>query len=109
MPASLELLVRSPASVQQLHLLSLITALARSSEEAGAELAQAGAPAVLLQMVAIDPLPPTQVRAELCLPRMSRYCSIFRHNDVWSSAELVFQSMYFNTYCFCHYICVLCR
>jgi hypothetical protein len=65
-PASVELLARSPASVQQLHLLSLITALARSSEGAGAELAQAGAPAVLLQMVAAEPLPQTQVK-EACL------------------------------------------
>jgi hypothetical protein len=35
--------------------------MARSHEEAGAELARAGAPAVLLQMVALDPVPRTQV------------------------------------------------
>lgn len=59
--ASVELLSRSPSSAQQLHLLSLISALARSSEDAGAELAQARTPAVLLQMVAVEPLPRTQV------------------------------------------------
>lgn len=60
-PAAVELLSRSPSTAQQLQLLSLVTALARSGEEAGAELAQAGAPTVLLQMVAIEPLPRTQV------------------------------------------------
>lgn len=63
MSASVELLTRSPSSAQQLHLLSLISALARSSEDAGAELAQARTPAVLLQMVAVEPLPRTQVCA----------------------------------------------
>jgi hypothetical protein len=59
--AAVALLTRSPSSTQQLHLLSLMTTLARSSEEAGAELAQAAVPSVLLQMVALDPLPRTQV------------------------------------------------
>lgn len=61
MTAALELLSSSPSSVQQLHLLSLVGAMARSSEAAGAELAHAGAPAVLLQMVALEPVPRTQV------------------------------------------------
>lgn len=61
MTAALELLTRSPSSAQQLQLLSLVAAMARSSEAAGAELAQAGAPAVLLQMVAVEPMPRTQV------------------------------------------------
>lgn len=63
-PAALHLLARTPSAPQQLHLLSMVSALARSGgEEAGAELAQAGAPAVLLQMVAVEPMPRTQVGA----------------------------------------------
>lgn len=63
----MELLTRSPSPTQQLHLLSLVSALARGSEGAGNELAQAGAPAVLLQLVALDPLPRTQVRCYVVL------------------------------------------
>lgn len=60
-PAAVALLCQSPSATQQLHMLSLMSALARSHEAAGSELAQAGAPATLLQLVAIEPLPRTQV------------------------------------------------
>jgi len=60
-PAAVALLCQSPSATQQLHVLSLMSALARSHEAAGSELAQAGAPATLLQLVAVEPLPRTQV------------------------------------------------
>jgi hypothetical protein len=60
-PLSVQLLAASPSPAQQLHLLTLVTALARG-EEGSAQLLQAGLPGVLLHMVASEPMPRTQVK-----------------------------------------------
>lgn len=57
-----QLLSGTSSASQQLHLLTLVSALAGGSEECSNELGEAGVGAVLLHMISTAPLPRTQVQ-----------------------------------------------